>query len=272
MNENKLTSPYGNDTRLFLLLIPVINLLNYYLTYKEIHLNWLLPATFLVDTLQGYAAWWVVRQIIFYLDKKWPYTEVPLKRLSIQLPSTIIAGVAVIALLTEFANLLASDKPVPIGFYTETIFLFVIWILVVNGIYIGLYFYRLWRHLDAAQSKRQLPEQSGLIIKSGKQDILVQFEEITCCYVDSDYVVIYNRSNRKYFLDQSLDKLEKQLPEQSFFRLNRQYIVHRDLVNGFERGDNGKINVLIKGADNLPLHIPVSRLKAPGFKEWFHLS
>jgi DNA-binding LytR/AlgR family response regulator len=272
MKETRHLSPYGNDIRLFLLLIPLINLVNYHLVYSDIHLNWFLIATFLIDTLEGYAAWWAVRSIIRYLDKKFPFSITPVKRLAIQLPSTTFAGVLVIALLTELVNFLATDEPVPLGFYTRTIFLYVIWIFVVNGIYVGLHFYFEWQRLAKAHKEEQKLEQKGLIVKSGKQDILLQFEEIAGCYVDNDYAVLSNRSDRKFFLDQSLDKLEKQLPTQQFFRLNRQYIVHRDLIAGFERADNGKINVLLNGSANLPPSITVSRLKAPGFKEWFQLS
>ncbi len=55
------------DRRLFLLLIPCINTINYYLTYSHIPSGWRLPVTFLIDTLQGYAAWWMIRLLIYYL-------------------------------------------------------------------------------------------------------------------------------------------------------------------------------------------------------------
>jgi len=272
MNEKERILPYGNDIRLFLLLIPLINLLNYYLSYAVIHLNWFLVATFLIDTLEGYAAWWAIRSIIKYLDDKLPYSAAPVKRLAVQLPATVLAGVGVIALLTELVNLVAGDQPVPLDFYTQTIFLFVIWILVVNGIYVGLHFYHAWQHLAATQKEEQKPERKGVVVKTGKQDLLLLFEEIAGCYVDNDYAVLCNRNDRKFFLDQSLDKLEKQLPAPQFFRLNRQYIIHRDMITGFERADNGKVNVLLHSTANLPPSITVSRLKAAGFKEWFQLS
>ena len=48
---------------------------------------------------------------------------------------------------------------------------------------------------------------------------------------------------KKYLLDLSLDKVEKIIPGELFFRLNRQLILHRSRIRGYEKGENGKINV-----------------------------
>ena len=64
---------YKPDVWIFLILIPIISAINYYLTYTNIRFNAFLVMTFCLDTAQGYAAWWVVRIIIRYLDKVLPY-------------------------------------------------------------------------------------------------------------------------------------------------------------------------------------------------------
>jgi DNA-binding LytR/AlgR family response regulator len=74
---------------------------------------------------------------------------------------------------------------------------------------------------------------------------------------------------KKFLVDSSLDKIETTIPASLFFRLNRQFIIHRQLVFGFEKGENGKIDVLIKELNPFPQTIPVSRIKAPSFKSWF---
>ena len=50
-----------NDILLFLILIPFINALNYYLTYDNISFNVHTLVTFLIDTFDGFAAWWGIR-------------------------------------------------------------------------------------------------------------------------------------------------------------------------------------------------------------------
>ncbi|WP_247232043.1 LytTR family DNA-binding domain-containing protein [Telluribacter sp. SYSU D00476] len=265
-----------NDVRLFLILIPLINSLNYYLTYDTISLSWFTVATFCIDTLEGYAAWWAIRSIICYLDGTLPYTEAPLKRILLQLIGTSLSTVVVLSFLTELVNWLAGGDPIPLDFYTKTMFLFVIWNFVVNGIYTGLFFYDLWQQAEGQKApvpaeEGPKPDQTGLMVRFGKKDLLLHFEEISGFYVDGEYTVVCNQIGEKYLLDQSLDKVEEQLPERSFFRVNRQYIIHRGMIRGFERADNSKIHVLLLPSPTLPTSVTASRLKAPAFKEWFAL-
>ena len=103
----------------------------------------------------------------------------------------------------------------------------------------------------------------------GKQNISVPFADITGFYVEGDYAVVCTSENKKYFLDQSLDSVEKTLPPEFFFRLNRQLIVHRNIIKGFERAENSKLNILLKPTQHLPADAIVSRIKAPAFKVWF---
>ena len=98
---------------------------------------------------------------------------------------------------------------------------------------------------------------------------MVPFDTITAFFVDADYSVLVTWEPKKYLLDKSLDKIEQSIPSQFFFRLNRQYIVHRNAVKGFNKIENGKLNVLLLPAFYLPEQIQVSRAKAPEFKTWF---
>ena len=60
------------DIKLFLVLIPIINLVNYFITYDNVILNTYFFLTLLVDTLQGYLAWLIIRYIIIRMEKKSP--------------------------------------------------------------------------------------------------------------------------------------------------------------------------------------------------------
>ncbi len=107
------------------------------------------------------------------------------------------------------------------------------------------------------------------MVRSGKQELKLNFDSILGFYVDGEYVVGCDLSGKKYYLDQSLDKLEDELPTDLFFRLNRQFILHRQQVTGFKRADYGKLVVILKGSELLPSEITVSRIKAAAFKGWF---
>lgn len=259
-----------NDVIFFLVLIPFINVLNYYLTYNNIPFNSHTVLTFVIDTFDGYAAWWGLRSVIIYLDKKMPYELNPLKRILIQLFFTSLVGLIIIIALTELVNFIAKDTPVPASFYQYDIFIFLIWFFVLNGIYIGLHYYHAMKHIEKLRIEDKKIRSEGFTIKDARQNLIVPFENITGFFVNDDYTVLVTTESKKYLLDKSLDKIEQSLPEETFFRLNRQFIVQRNIVKGFTKLENGKLNVLLSSSTYFPEQVQVSRTKAPEFKSWFH--
>jgi DNA-binding LytR/AlgR family response regulator len=269
LDKYKLTNPYHPDVVLFLVLIPFISAINYYLTYTNIRLSWFLALTFSLDTVEGYLAWWGVRSYIFFLDKKLPYERNFARRITIQLAGSMILGLTVIAVLTELVSWMARGRPAPLNFYTIDLVIISIWFFVITGIYTGLHYYNLWKWSEEQRREERRLKSDGLLVKQGKSEIRLTFPELAGLCVEGEYAVACHISGKKYYVDQSLDKIEKVLPTTFFFRLNRQFILHRQAVSGFKRAENGKIMVLPKNVDSFPPEIPVSRTKAPSFKGWF---
>ncbi len=262
---SRTTNPYHPDIPLFLILIPFIAGFNYWLTYYNIKLNWFLLITFTIDTVQGYIAVWGVRKLVLYLDETLPYRNQVFKRIWIQTISSLLLGVAIIAALTELVCLIVRGHFVPLHFYTHDLPIISIWFFVVNSIYIILFFYSKWRSTE----EEQLQLQAGIMLRRKKTNIKVSFQEIRGFSVAGDYTECFDRNGNRYLLERSLSKIEAQLPSTLFYRLNRQHILHRDIISGFERGNNSKIIVLVDNP-NFPKRIPVSRTKAATFKQWLH--
>jgi hypothetical protein len=257
------------DIKFFIIAIAFISAFNYYLTYSNIKFNWFLVFTYSIDTVQGWIAWWVVRSIIIYLDKKLPYSDRPLKRILIQLLLTTPAGLLVIILLTELTSWIAKGEPALSNFYFFDIFIFIIWFFVINGIYIGMHYYSEWKRSEMQREEEKKVRAGGFSVKHGKQDLLIPFNDILGFYAEEGYTVLLTWQNKKYIPDKSLDKIEQTLPGEAFFRLNRQYIVHRRALTGFKRTGDGKIDVLVTPFENFPAAIQVSRTRAVVFKNWF---
>jgi hypothetical protein len=258
-----------HDIKFFLIAIACISAFNYYLTYSGIRFNWFLVMTYSIDTVQGYLAWWAVRSIIIYLDKEMPYTDRPLKRILVQLVITTIAGLLVIILLTELVSWIARGRSVPIDFYLFDVFIFVIWFLVINGIYIGMHYYAEWNQSEMQRQEDKKIRTQGFAVRHGKQNRVLDYDEIFGFYSEGGYTILLTWQNKKYFPDRSLDKIEEGLPGELFFRLNRQYLLHRNALTGFKRTNDGKIDVLVKSIEDFPQSLAVSRLRAAEFKEWF---
>lgn len=272
----KLQNKIHWDVTLFLVLIPLINVVNYYLTYDNIIFSGHVILTFCIDTLEGYAAWLVTKYIIAFLDKKMPFDTNLFLRIIVQTFVTLLAGIFVIVLLTNVVNALATNTPVPESFYRYDIFIISIWFFVLNGIYISAHFYIEWQYhktqkSDSAANKEKLNAlfNNGFMVKNGKTGMILLYNDIAGFYMDGEYVTCSTVVEKKYLLDQSLEKIESELPPELFFRLNRQILLHRQVIKGFQRTDNGKLNILITPLKNISSPISVSRTKAAAFKDWF---
>ena len=269
MSLEKHSHIYFPDIRIFGIAIPLISAFNYYLTYSNIKLNGFLLLTFTIDTLQGYMAWWAVRAIILRLDTKLPFENVFLKRIGIQLFLTTVAGMGIIIALTEMVSWIARGRSAHISFYSVDIFIIFIWFLVINGVYIGLWFYRQWQKAEAEKKAMVMVQQGGIRLKSGNSTLLVKFDEIAACFVEGEYVKLIHISGKGYYTEWSLNRLEEQLPSMLFFRINRQCMVHRQIVAGFKRLENGKLELACKTGFSIPVETTISRTKAGAFKGWF---
>jgi hypothetical protein len=258
-----------HDIKFFLVAIAFISAFNYYLTYNNIRLNWFLFFTYTMDTMQGWLAWWAVRSIIIYLDKVLPYTNRPLKRILVQIAVTTVAGLLIIILLTELVSWLIRGRFAPADFYLFDILIIMIWFFVINGIYIGMHYYNEWKQSELQREEDKKLRAGGLNVKYGKQNLLIPFSDVFGFYSENGYSVLLTWQNKKYMPDKSLDKIEEGLPAEFFFRLNRQYILHRNAITGYKRTVDGKIDVQVNALENFPAAIPMSRTRAVSFKSWF---
>ncbi|GAB4410640.1 MAG: hypothetical protein OHK0053_37470 [Microscillaceae bacterium] len=156
MNTSPKKSFYHPEIPVFLIGIPFISAFNYFLTYSHIRPNLFLLITFTIDTVQGYLAWIVVRKFILYLDKHLPFSANLSKRIAVQIPVTMFLGLLVIASTTELVSWIAKSQPAPLSFYTIDLLIISIWFWVINGFYIGIYFYRQWENL-VRENQKPLP-------------------------------------------------------------------------------------------------------------------
>ncbi|MCF6132317.1 LytR/AlgR family response regulator transcription factor [Flavobacterium wongokense] len=257
------------DIRLFLLLIPIINLLNYFLTYNNIQFNGYFIQTLLMDTIQGYLCWLIIRYTIFKIEEKKPLIDFSVSRLVFQLAVTVVVGLLSIIIPTEILNAILKDTPVPTNFYTHDIFIFLIWILVINGIYIGMYYYDIWKSTTTTLTDERTLKAEGFSVRLGSRNIKIPLNEIRGFYVEDNSTYIVNADFKSHIIDSSLEKVEETLPAELFFRVNRKYILHRDAIKSFKRIENNKIEIETSIEDPTPTQLTISRLKAPDFKKWF---
>lgn len=94
----------------------------------------------------------------------------------------------------------------------------------------------------------------------------VKTDDIAFLYYNSGVVTITLFNNSSHSIQETLDELEAKLNPQSFFRANRQFIVHRNSVKDIERYFSRKLTV--KLSSKTPEIIVISKIKAQTFLKW----
>jgi two-component system, LytTR family, response regulator len=111
--------------------------------------------------------------------------------------------------------------------------------------------------------------------KTYKNRFLVQFrnsyipiESSQIAYIYRDQIIyLITFKNEKYILDyDSLEEVEDLVDPDTFFRANRQNIVHLNAVENFKTDYSGKLSVKLISPFNLV--VDISREKAKAFKQW----
>lgn len=108
--------------------------------------------------------------------------------------------------------------------------------------------------------------KNRFLINKGESLIPVSVDDIAYVYTQDKMVVLMTKDKKKFYLNQTLDEIEKQLNPKEFFRLNRQFIAGYKSIEKVENHFNGKLKTMLSPATDEP--VMISRIKAPAFKSW----
>lgn len=263
--------PY-NDKWIQVLVIPFITFTAHYLTYGgSDSIGWYIYEI-VSDGLKIFLTWNAVKACIFFLDRRFPWSAHPLRRLMIQIGSTTISGLFI------FYTLVFIDfgffRPYPMDHLGFDLVIASLFIVIVNAIYIILYYYQ---SLQAAGQnlanlkKRQLENIKAeyFLVKLGRRELKIPLSNIACFYARNKATILITSEGRSYPVDQSLDQLEKEIFTGHMFRANRQYLLAVQAIVSIQSDSYGKINVQLAHTPDEETTITVSRDKAAAFRQWF---
>jgi two-component system response regulator LytT len=113
---------------------------------------------------------------------------------------------------------------------------------------------------------------SRLLVQYGNKMQSIDFEEVAFASSEEKLTYITTHTNKRYIKNLSLDELEKILPKHTFFRINRQFIVHINAVESIHTHPSGKLKVHLipppKSATEVGRDTFVSRERLSDFKAW----
>jgi len=125
---------------------------------------------------------------------------------------------------------------------------------------------RVLKVIGELKSEQQKKFRKSFLVYIKDKIIPILVEDIAYFYLENDTVFCITHDNEKYFIDQSLDRIQKQLDPDVFFRASRQFIVSRIAVNSASNYFHRKLKLSVKPSINK--EITVSKINASNFKKW----
>lgn len=119
--------------------------------------------------------------------------------------------------------------------------------------------------LDLIKSQNK-SYKTTFLVNQRDQLIPLKTEKIAFFHIDTGVIKAVTSDNQSFLLDTKLDDIEHELDPNNFYRVNRQFIIHRDAITTIKYYFNGKLIVSINPAHKE--RIIVSKAKATEFKKW----
>lgn len=171
---------------------------------------------------------------------------------------------------TEIIYLLILDFPLSESaiLYLE-LPLIVIFLLLLNAVYLLLYaqkFSEVLKATVAANSKIKAAPTEALVVKKGNYLTQVAVHEAAYFILKDKLTFLVTTDNQSHLYDKPMKTLMETLPEQSFFRLNRQLIVNRKSIRTYKTTDTRRLEIELE--PNLPEPVYLPKTKVSQFTDW----
>nr|WP_288931748.1 LytTR family DNA-binding domain-containing protein [uncultured Allomuricauda sp.] len=115
---------------------------------------------------------------------------------------------------------------------------------------------------DGSSTEKKLTDSSQIFIKDGESCWLVKIGDISLFEIVGNYTRVFFE-DKKPMLYKSLNQVEEKLPEDSFFRANRQQIINTNYIENVVPWFNGKLKLTMKNGEE----VEVSRRQSYIFKD-----
>ncbi len=107
---------------------------------------------------------------------------------------------------------------------------------------------------------------SRIMLSSGNSQMAMNIEDIAYFMADGRYLFAVSMAGAKYFCESTLYKLEEELDNREFFRLNRRFIVSFASVAYFTPYSKSRVKVTLKPKPEEEIIISSEKVKE--FKQW----
>ncbi len=125
--------------------------------------------------------------------------------------------------------------------------------------------------IDIYRLHKLISIEGTLKVQQGGKITLVEYPEIAFIYSENKIVHIVRTDGTTIITDFTLNEVENEVSQQSFYRANRQTILHVRSIEQVQSIENGKLSVLLKPTigSKETIQINISRYKKQEFMNWF---
>jgi hypothetical protein len=219
---------------------------------------------------------WLLKRWINYLDQRLPYQTNFIRRILFQLSISVVGLMSLIELLTFLYVKVWMQADYWDSHWNTDIIFSISLIILLNLVYLCLYLmHRADTKLDSEEEQEEtaiLSPPMRLSVQLGNATVSLLPNEIALIVSTNRLVKVITMEPKSYWSNQSLKQLVEQLDAKQFYRANRQILIHRQLIKGYRKLPNRKLELLLTQASIFDEAIHISKEKAVAFQQWLEQS
>lgn len=265
-----------NDRWIFIYVYPILAIAILHIGNDNTFLELLKIPSYYTDIILSlsviYIVGFYIRRVQQQLENKLDWDKQLNTRINFQLLLGLLIP-AVFAVTVEILYLKIINIPIANSsiFYLE-LPVITIFLLIINLIYFILY-YRL--HAMAIHSdlqslvikKNETPPEF-IIAKQGNQMVQIPLDAIAYFFSKDKLTFLVTEENRHLLYDKTMKEVVEILPQDYFYRLNRQLIVKNSSIKKFSRTDTRRLKIELSPPLNEDIFM--AKAKIPTFITWLN--
>ncbi len=113
---------------------------------------------------------------------------------------------------------------------------------------------------------RDREQNRRFLIRIGASIKLVELQEVAYFYTQNKITYLVTKEGKKYPIDYTLGKLEEIIGQRSFFRINRQFIIHLGAIREMYAFSKARVKIDLEPESQIEAIVSTER--SPLFKKW----
>lgn len=103
------------------------------------------------------------------------------------------------------------------------------------------------------------------VIKNGQNIRVIAHADVAFYFTQEKITYLMTFEGKKYAVEMPLEQIERQIIDTDYFRINRQYIIHRLSINTMSTHTKSRVRIMLRPSVE---EVIVSTERSPQFKKW----